>query len=146
MSDRSNIQEFANAWGDITMERFHMKLDALKIGYSLQLEDSLTLEMMSSGADVSRIEFSFNYYGKFVDMGVGRGMSLGEVAEGGISRRLVGREDGNRRRAKKWFSPVFYTEVTKLKHLLAEKFARKAVLTIVENMDDNALKWGEIKV
>lgn len=143
MTENLNINETARAWAEIVLERWEQKIETLRIGYSLQLEDSFLLDLMSSGPHVSQIAFSFKYYGKFVDMGVGKGVSLGEVKGNITERRLVGRETGNRRRAKKWYSPVFYTEVAKLKHILAEKYARSGVLAIVENIDDNALKWDK---
>lgn len=141
MAENLNINETARAWAEIVLERWEQKIEALKIGYSQQLEDSLLLDLMSSGPHVSQIAFEFKYYGKFVDMGVGNGVSLGEVKGVATERRLIGRETGNRRRPKKWYSPVFYTEVEKLKHILAEKYAKSGVLAIVENINDNALKW-----
>jgi hypothetical protein len=56
------------------------------------------------------IHILYNYYGMFPDMGVGKGIPIGEVA--------MMRGQGGRR-AKKWYSPVIYREVARL----AEKTA-----------------------
>lgn len=145
-SPDTTMQQTAEAWGEILLERWLLKLNALGIGYSMQLEDSFRIQVIGSGMNVSQIHAMFNYYGKFVDMGVGKGVSSGEVKGVSKERSLIGRTDGTRRRAKKWYSPVFYTEVEKLKHILAEKYARRAVLTIVENVEDNAQKWVGVNV
>lgn len=146
MSKQVDLNETARAWAQIVLERWEQKMDALNIGYTQQLQDSFLLELVSMGTDVTQIAFEFKYYGKFVDMGVGKGVSLGEVRGNVVERRLVGRETGNRRRAKKWYSPVFYTEVAKLRFIMAEKYARNAVMAIVENLDDNAMKFNKTEV
>jgi hypothetical protein len=62
------------------------------------------------------IHILYNYYGMFPDMGVGRGISTGDVA--------MMRGSGGRR-AKKWYSPVIYREVARL----AEKTAKLTGIT-----------------
>ncbi|HUW07864.1 MAG TPA: hypothetical protein VMW01_16580, partial [Williamwhitmania sp.] len=57
-----------------------------------------------------------------------KGTSYGEV---GNSRRKV----------KPWYSKTFFNQVRILGEILSEKYARKAALLIVENIDDNSLSW-----
>ena len=64
-------------------------------------------------------------------MGVGKGVTL-EMAGSVVSRR----------RPKPWYSKQFFAQVKKLSEILAAKYARKGVITIIENVDDNALRWG----
>lgn len=126
-----NVNLTVQAWADIVIQIWLDKIEQLRIQYSYQLADSFANHVIShANGDVQRIEFAFNYYGKFVDMGVGKGTTLEDVSS-----------PDNKRRPKPWYSRTFYAEVQKLGRLLAEKYARKGVLVIVENIDDNALKW-----
>ena len=119
------------AWADIVITIWLNKMQQLNINYSYQLADSFANHIVShSNGDIARIEFAFNYYGKFVDMGVGKGITIDDVGSPITTRR-----------PKPWYSRTFYAEVKKLATILSEKYARKGVLTIVENIDDNALKW-----
>jgi hypothetical protein len=131
MDENLNISLMVQAWADITLDRWLQKIDALKIHNTYELVNSFVHGVISdSGGDPERIEFAFKYYGKFVDMGVGKGISLADIGM---------RE--TKRRPKKWYSPVFYAEVKKLTLLLAQKFGRLGAVTICENIDDNAEKW-----
>ena len=64
--------------------------------------------MADSNGNPQKVTFLFLYYGKFPDMGVGRGVKLGDPS-------------GNRQR-KPWYSSVFLKEVYALGRLLAEKY------------------------
>lgn len=131
MAENLNMNLTVQAWADIVITIWLNKIDQMKIHDTYQLADSFTHHVIShSNGDVQKIEFAFNYYGKFVDMGVGRGVTLEDVARGNTSRH-----------PRPWYSRTFYSEVKKLSQLLAQKYARKGALVIVENVDDNALKW-----
>ncbi len=136
MDDNTNISLTVAAWADIVLERWIRKIESLHINDSYQLVNSFIQQVISdSGGNPERIEFAFKYYGKFVDMGVGKGITLADVGM---------RE--TKRRPKKWYSPVFYAEVRKLALLLAEKYAHKAAIAICENIDDNAQRWNNQKL
>lgn len=71
------------------------------------------------------IRFAFNYYGKFVDMGVGRGVTLETV-------------EFSTRKPKPWYSKVFWGQFQKLKELMVDKYQMKStmsILTEIENKD-----------
>lgn len=126
-----NLNLTVQAWADIVIRIWLDKIEQLRINYTYQLADSFVNHIIShANGNVQKIEFAFNYYGKFVDMGVGKGVTLEDVRSGDTSRK-----------PKPWYSRTFYAEVQKLARLMAEKYARKGVLTIIENIDDNALKW-----
>ncbi|MCK4676718.1 MAG: hypothetical protein KAT48_01185 [Bacteroidales bacterium] len=67
---------------------------------------------------------------KIIHKGIGKGVTIADV--GKVSTRC---------RPKVWYSKVFFSEVKKLGSILAEKYARKANMMIIENVDDNALRW-----
>ena len=126
-----NLNLTVQAWADIVIQIWLQKIEQMKINYSYQLADSFVNHVIShANGNVQKIEFAFNYYGKFVDMGVGKGVSLEDVGHAYTTRK-----------PKPWYSRSFYAEVQKLGRLMAEKYARKGVMAIIENVDDNALKW-----
>jgi len=131
MDDNLNISLTVEAWADIVLDRWLRKLDTMKIRDTYELVNSFMMQVKSdAGNNPERIEFAFNYYGKFVDMGVGKGISLTDIGQ-----------VESRRKPKKWYSPVFYSQILKLSVLLAQKYGRLASVTIVENIDDNAARW-----
>lgn len=147
MAENTNILLTVQAWADILEDIWLDKIDKLDIRYSNMLEYSFIHEVMTNASgDPSRVEFAFNYYGKFVDMGVGKGVKLSDVKELSTERRLEGRGTGNRRHPKKWYGRTFYAEIKRLTELLAQKYARKGSITIIENLEDNALRWKEINI
>ena len=145
--ENTDLKVTLEAWADIVLELWQEKIDRLNIGVSWQLVDSLVQHIISeAGGNISMIEFAFNYYGKFVDMGVGNGVDLGSVGDLKTERRLVGNETGNKRRPKPWYNKTLYSQTQRLVEILAEKYARKGLIAIIENVDDNALKWDEKRV
>ena len=116
-------------WAEIVIEVWQEKINQLGIGSSDNLVDNFYHHVVSNAnGDIAKIEFAFHYYGKFVDMGVGKGIPLGVA---GLN---------NKRVAKKWYSPSFAHQVKRLAEIMAEKYAEEGVLTITENTDDNALR------
>lgn len=127
MNNNTNITETLKAWADIVIDNWEQKIYALDVNYSYDLIESFKNEVISqANGDVAKIEFTFLYYGKFVDMGVGRGVPLSEAGE-----------TWHRRKKKPWYSKVFFSEIKKLSVIVSEKYARKGVLMIVENVGDN---------
>jgi hypothetical protein len=134
--ENTDLNITLQAWADIVIQIWLDKIEKLHVNYSYQLADSFVNHVIShANGDARMVEFAFNYYGKFVDMGVGRGVSLEDV-----------QQPGNIRRPKPWYSKTFFAEVQKLKVIFAEKYARKAVILIIENIDDNAERWNERKI
>lgn len=141
MAENTNMKITANAWAEIVLEHWLQQIWKLNIGtYRHDLEESFDVNVMGNENAVSQIRFMFNYYGKFVDMGVGAGIKLEDVKENAIDRRVG---EGNPRRPKRWYSPVFYAQVRRLAEILGEKYGNLGVLGIIENLDDNALRWNE---
>jgi hypothetical protein len=131
MAKNTNIELTVEAWADIVINNWLSKVDAMKINDTYSLSNSFIHHIISNaGGNIQRIEFAFNYYGKFVDMGVGKGVTLEDA---GITE--------TRRKPRLWYSPTFYAEFKKLVQILAEKYGIKGQMAIVENIDDNALKW-----
>jgi len=72
-------REIAEAWAKITIQLWRKNLTRMKIGYnsSGDLNRSFKYKVLNgSRGNVDRIEFAFHYYGKFLDMGVGKEQGL----------------------------------------------------------------------
>ena len=118
MKQKTNIKQTVEAWADIMMKQWTNKIIALKLTDTHALYDSLIHHINSSAnGDVQKIEFAFNYYGKFLDMGVGKGQPIG---------------DSGNRKPRKWFSATFFANQQKLKEIIAQKYAEQAQTTIAE--------------
>ena len=120
------------AWADIVIQNWIDKIYKLQVYHShtlvRELAEDFALHIVSnSGGNPDAIEFAFRYYGKFVDMGVGRGAPLGST---------------NKRKTKRWFSATFYAEINQLSGILAEKYAFKGSLAISNGIADNPVNMA----
>lgn len=129
MSANTNIELTLQAWSDIVEQRWIDKIVKLGIVQTGALENSFRHQVITDGAgNPERIEFAFNYYGRFIDMGVGRGHTSSIAAQVKIEKAKAGR------RAKPWYSATLYAERQKLAQILAEKYGRKGTIAIVESL------------
>jgi len=138
MSENTNILETVSAWANIVEQIWADKIIKLQIHDTFDGLDSIMNDVSQNNGMPTSVEFTFNYYMKFVDMGVGKGTSMGNVEDNKISRRNEGKQAGNRRRPKPWYASTMYAERMKLSEILAKKYAYKAALSIVENIDNSA--------
>ena len=126
MADDNLIQsETANAWADIVLKIWEDKLTKLKVNTSYSLINSLMFHVVTAAnGDPVMINFFFNYYGRFVDMGVGKGMPAN--GRGAVEFK---------RKAKPWYNRAFYSQVMKLSELYSKKYAHKGALVIVDSIE-----------
>ena len=129
----------ADEWAKITVKRWKAKILKLNIDAGPLYLSFLYDVIASAQGDLIKIDFAFHYYGKFVDMGVGKGTKIGQVRENTTTRRLEGKMLGNRRRQKKWYSKTFHAEVMKLSEILQQKYGQKGIVAITENINDNSI-------
>jgi hypothetical protein len=125
MADNVNISLTVEAWADIVIKNWQRKIVELNIGASGALFDSFSHDVISSANGIpERIDFAYKFYGRFVDMGVGSGVYIGNP--GNVKTQ---------RKAKPWYSRVLYSEVLKLTELLAKKFSIIGSGIISENIN-----------
>jgi len=138
--------QVADEWAKITIKVWREKIVKLKaVDHSFLWMSFLKNVIGAANGDVIKIEFAFKYYGKFVDMGVGKGVKIGNVKENATSRRLEGKMLGNRRKPKKWYSKTFHHEMMRLSEILKYEYGHLAALEIkegLENIADNSIKGG----
>ncbi len=102
--------EMARAWADIVIDRWRKRMEVLDIGDTGELLKSFTAQVTSDAqGDPAKITFAFLYYGRFPDMGVGRGVTLSDVPSPS-------------REVKPWYSSTFMAEVVKLGKFMAAKY------------------------
>ena len=135
MADNTNTMITAQAWADIVINKWKDKIEKLQVHDTWELFHSFENEVMANAnGDPEKIAFSFLYYGKFPDMGVGRGTPISQAGS-----------PGTHYEPKRWYGPIFYSQVRKLADLLGEKFVRKGQLAIIENIDDAFVKGSRHK-
>lgn len=128
MADNTNLSLTVEAWAKFVIERWEDKMLRLRIHNSGDLKRSLLQHVITqANGDPIKIEFAFNFYGKFVDMGVGKEFKIGNPGDIGLNPT---------RRAKPWYSKTFFSQVKKLSEILAEKYALKAQISIITNIEE----------
>jgi len=128
-----NMNETARIWAEIVLKMWENTIAERHIGKTNVLVNSLYFHVHShANGNPERIDFFFEYYGKFVDMGVGKHVSL----EDQDSLRALGR---NNRKKKPWFSEIFYWQVNRLREIMAEKYAEKAAITVVSYLNSDII-------
>jgi len=129
MADNTNLILTAEAWAEIVVEKWKDRIDKMGVGSGnsdSELYSSFEHEVIAnSNGNLQRIDFAFNYYGKFIDMGVRKGVTL---------------NDADQLNPKPWYSVVWYSQYKRLVEILSQKYARIGVLSIVENIRDNSIK------
>lgn len=140
MSDNTNLALTADAWVKIVIERWENKIKELNIKHTGKLLDSFHhfINTQANG-DPEKITFTFEFYGKFVDMGVGRGMPHGSRNQLGDSyyskRNNLGQLHSYSRKPKPWYSKVFWSQFQKLKVIVHEKYNQKAQMAIITEIE-----------
>jgi len=129
MAENLDLKLTAEAWAKIVIERWERKILRLKIGQygnnsTHELAKSFTHHVITNAdGNPEQIEFTFNYYGKFVDMGVGNGVKYGEPG----------------RKAKAWYSKTFFSQIEQFKIIWSEKYGLKAQMTIIDTIQNTTI-------
>ena len=115
-------QQTVEAWAKYVIERWELEILRLNISATGQLLKSFTHTILTqANGNVEKITFAFEYYGKFVDMGVGRGVNIANISQSG-------------RKAKPWYSKIFFSQVKKLSEIMKEKYGQEAKAVVVESI------------
>lgn len=115
-------EQLVEDWAKIVINIWEERMLQLGIRDTFTLANSFAHTIhRESGGDISKIEFAFAYYGRFVDMGVGKGVPR-EAVEASI------------RKARPWYTQTFMKEVKKLQYLMAEKLNSDAIFIITDTI------------
>lgn len=94
-----------------------------RIGKTGNLKNNIHINIVNGADGPEKVVLTFKHYGKFVDMGVGKGQKLGDVKGNQELAKAIGVKG---RKAKKWFSKTFYPEVNTLENLLIKHYGQSA--------------------
>jgi hypothetical protein len=113
-------------WGDYVEQKMREALNSLDVGYSDELLRSLSHTVVAANANhKGRYEQRFMEYGRFVDMGAGRGLQTEANKQ-----RALRRKKAKGRKPKKWYSKTFYGSLNKLIGALSRNYAQFAMQQI----------------
>ena len=124
----SNFTGSVTAWSEITMKVLLQRLDVLGFGAEAgHLRSSLQkgrLQVSDKGNDIYNLIMSFNLYGRFVDMGVGRELRRGND----------GRHTESRRKPKEWLSRYWWAQFQRLREIMKEKYASASAEVVMDEL------------
>lgn len=121
-------REYTEAWARETIRLFEEQIRKKRIRQSGKLEGSFKYEIETfANGDIKKIKILYNYYGKFVNLGVGKGQKYDDVKDNKVLNQLSGKKG---RRAKKWKDSVWRKQRQKIygdAFLEMRKRSRKAL-------------------
>ncbi len=121
MQATTNKNDYYRAWAKMMVSIWQDKIAQLRVRDTGELFSSFVTEVVTqSGGDIDKIVYSYLYYGRMVDMGVGRGVSMADAGSGS------GREK------KPWYNKSWYHSVKVLTEKRAELYGEDFQLIIME--------------
>lgn len=131
--DLLNFDDQVSLWGKFAAEKLVKALGRHKIGKSGALKESIYNEIQKNGGDAYKALFKFLQYGRFVDIGTGRGFARG--AKGSASFAISRNNNGTlkatvNRNPKPWYSKTMYREIKILSEKLLADMDEKVMNTI----------------
>ena len=110
-------------WAATVLKIWSQKMSFYNISNAREHADRFTHHVISSAnGDVSKVIFTFEYFLKFTDMGVGKGIKKRDVGKGG------------NRKPKPWYTSTFLLEVKKLRNIMAARYANEGISVITNNI------------
>ncbi|MBC6698865.1 hypothetical protein [Hymenobacter sp. BT190] len=115
--------ELATKWLDFTVQAFVENMRQLRIRNTGALMASFRQQVIGGAEGRLQLQLSYALYGKFIDMGVGRGMGQGvRRGDDGYDRIRNGRGQLKRRerKARKWYAKEMAYQTKRLSELMSE--------------------------
>jgi hypothetical protein len=123
MEGQTDPKISAKVWAKIVIEQWVRKIRQLKIMHTRSLLQSFHHYVNTqANGNPDLIIFTFNYYGKFVDLGVGKGVTYDKI-------------ELSNRKPKPWYSKTFYSQLMKLWEILQERYCEKAQFEIITEIE-----------
>jgi len=111
----SQILQIATIWARYTKLSMDTAIQRTKAIDTGALRESVQFSL-SQAANELQIDLSFADYGRFVDMGVGRGRGF---ASANFNK------EASQRRAKKFYSKIVFNRLSTLRSIVSYSFAEK---------------------
>ncbi|GAB3961277.1 hypothetical protein GCM10028805_60280 [Spirosoma harenae] len=146
LNQRINLKGLVEAWSRITVERFQKRIDekvynrrrsarkrSLVRSGRLRSDWRRRLYLDRSAGGVKGLQLSFLLYGRFVDMGVGKGTSYA------LSKYQGNRKNGEPRTRKpaRWYSKEKTFQVHRLRELMARYYVNISVAALENYLTDS---------
>jgi hypothetical protein len=129
------------AWAEIVIKEWVKMAGALGISPDHPLTVNRFQKFLSVQGDgnVDRITFTFDFYLKFVNWGVGKGVTIND-------RDTMLLAGSTTRRRKPWYDDVFPKQLYILGHLLAERYGQRTAMMIKTQLETISSDGGTISI
>ncbi|GAA3954149.1 hypothetical protein [Hymenobacter algoricola] len=128
-------KEMALKWLEFTVAGFVKNMRQLRIKDTGALMASFKKQVIATADGRLQLDLSYALYGKFIDMGVGRGMGLGvKKGDDGFDRIRNSRGQLKRygRKARKWYSKELAFQTKRLAELMSELHGTILISTVAD--------------
>ncbi|MGI4866169.1 MAG: hypothetical protein ACRYFZ_19750 [Janthinobacterium lividum] len=136
--------EVAQKWLDITITRFIENMRQLRIQDTGTLMASFQKQVVGSAEGRLQLRLSYALYGKFVDMGVGRGMGAGITKKDDGYDRIRKNRGQLRRYARKkrnWYASEMGYQTKRLSELMLELYGQVLITTATDVAGETTLNF-----
>lgn len=130
-------EEALEQWAANVIRRWIKEMDYQAVTDSRELERSLKYKVYNAaGGDQTKIVFTLLNYGRFIDLGVGRGEKYTKKKHRPVfySGRKYPETPGYSYQVKPWLMPLFKQRVYSLAKILERKYNEYAELMIFQNI------------
>jgi len=139
-----NELEVAKKWLDITITRFIENMRKLRIQDTGTLMASFQKQVVGSAEGRLQLRLSYALYGKFVDMGVGRGMGAGVTKkDDGYDRirRNRGQLRRHTRKPRNWYGREMGYQTKRLAELMLDLYGTVLIATTTDLPGDTTINF-----
>ncbi len=139
MADEKNLKQVGEQWLAIFEEKLKKAIAKREIGVTGTLAASFIKTIIyRSNGDPDRLQISFLMYGRFVDMGVGRGSRIGERHQQNLEKRAGLRAIA--RYPKKWYSKTVPRQVAVFNNILKDMYGVQMIHSFESSIDNLQVK------
>jgi hypothetical protein len=125
-----DINQTIEKWAEIAIDKLREALDTYDIGkLDGALWQSFAYQLVQNNGDIEKVVIKFAQYGRYVDMGVGRGVATGKRGTEAFSkyRKQNGQLHRYGRKPKPWYSKTKTKEVGLLRLILVRDYGVKTL-------------------
>ena len=124
MQATTNKDEYYRAWAKMMVTIWQDKIAMLNVRDTGELFKSFEVKVLPEcGGDIEKITFCYLYYGRMVDMGVGRGVTMADAGT------------GSGRKKKPWYNKTWYHSIKVLTEKRAQLYGEEFQLIIMEALN-----------
>ena len=125
MENTKTEREVAAEWADFVIMIWIEQMSKLGVNNArIYAESFQQMVYSNANGNVERVTFTFDYFLRFTDMGVGKGTNM--------SQSMTGQTNRTR---KMWYSKTFLREVRILVDIIAQQYNRQAQVAILSNLE-----------